>query len=243
MPSELYSRGGYVDRAQIDDVELPEATKSYNPVSYSTLIDLMVESLKVKGWEITREQHSLSNNDKRYFGVFDIIKRGKNLGPGVEMAAGLRSSLDMRISNEFLAGIRVMVCDNLQFTCDLLARGRHTKNVMDRLPSVILNAVRDLEPYVDKQREMIETLKSKKISIPNAHHQMVLLAGEGIISWGDVRRVSDTFQTENQWGKQLTLWRLCNAVTWNLKNKLEENGGSYSERTAKLTQHLLEVAA
>ena len=176
MPSQLYSRGGYVDRAEIDAVELPEVTKSYNPVHYSTLIDLMVESLKVKGWEITREQHSLSNNDKRYFGVFDIIKRGKNLGPGVEMAAGLRSSLDMRISNEFLAG-------NLQFTCDLLARGRHTKHVMDRLPSVILNAVRDLEPYVDKQRDMIETLKSKKISIPNAHHQMVLLASEGIISW------------------------------------------------------------
>ena len=60
---------------------------------------------------------------------------------------------------------------------------------------------------------------------------------------GDVKRVSDTFQTETQWGKQLTLWRLSNAVTWNLKNKLEENGGSYSERTAKLTQHLLEVAA
>ena len=242
MPSTLHARGGFVDRATVDAVELPPSTESHHPVHYSTLIDLMIESLKVRGWEIKSQKHALANNGMRYFGVFDILKRGKNLGPGVEMIAGLRSSLDRRISNEFLAGWRVPVSDTIQFTAELLARGRHTRHIMDRLPSVILNAVRDLEPYLDRQREAVEKMRIRIIDLPFAHHQMILMAQNKIISWGDVKRVSNTFITDDRWGKKLTLWRLSNAAALNLKGHLETNGASFAERTSKLTAQLMKVA-
>ena len=237
MVSILCSAQGYVDRETVDSHGPPESTESWKPVPYKTLIDLVIDSLKVKGWEVAKEKHALSHEGSRYFGTFDIVKKGKNIGRGVEMALGMLASYDQRIANLLLGGRKVSVCDNLQYTGDLLAMGRNTRRIMERLPGRVLEAAGKLDQYVDIQRAEIELLKKRLITIPEAHHQMVLLSKKGVISWGDINRVSNTFASDTRWGSSLSLWRLSNSITSVLQPKMDRNGQTYSERTCVLSKH------
>src|SRR5947209_3472111 len=98
-----------VTREQLDSIETPPATETWFPLSHGYVLDTVKDSLRSAGFEVRNTQLAVTRHGSRFFGTLDLTAP---LGPGINLAVGLRNSLDKSLPIGFAAGSKCFVCDN-----------------------------------------------------------------------------------------------------------------------------------
>src|SRR6516164_4195362 len=66
-----------VKRADVENVPTPESTRTWTPIPHATLIELVEDTLKADKLKIVNQEHGLTGEGRRYFGLMQIAN-GRN---------------------------------------------------------------------------------------------------------------------------------------------------------------------
>ena len=120
----LYAQSNLVSREQLMAISPPPATATWRPIAHGDLISALDRQLLVRGIRIGKETFAIQREGARLFAVLDLTLESS----GEFCAAmGIRTANDRSMALEIAVGVRVLVCDNLAFSGDLIAlRRKHT---------------------------------------------------------------------------------------------------------------------
>jgi hypothetical protein len=217
---------------ELAEIKAPDSVGRWYPLSHTTVLRRVKDTLAEAGLVVKREQLALSKENNRFFGTLDLESE---LVHGVALSVGVRNSTDKSFPIGFVAGSRVFVCDNLAFSAELLVRRKHTRFGEQRFAGDIAAAMPKLTQFKELETKRIEAMCRTEITDTQAESLMLkafekgvvpgLLLGEVIREWREPK--FDEF-------KPRTLWSLFNAVTTVLGPKAKANPQSYSLTTMRL---------
>jgi hypothetical protein len=144
-------------------MQTPARTESWVPVPHSRLIDTIQTVLKGKGLAIKREEYAVMRNDSILFGVMDLTWETS----GRNTALDVRTSNDKSFAIQIAIGARVLVCDNLMLSGELIAlKRKHTANL-----DLVQECSRGIDRYISGYETLnqgIHTLEKTVVSIEYA---------------------------------------------------------------------------
>jgi len=158
----LHSGAQQVSRTQVLDVGTPEATETWQPVPHGFLLDGFLRRLQSIGLGVQREQHGLTRDGQRWFGVFDLLARSADRE--YSLALGLRNSHDQSFAAAAMMGSRVWICDNLAMSGEVRIVRKHTSEILVDLPDIMDKAVVQLNQIEDFMHLRIEHYKQSELT-------------------------------------------------------------------------------
>ncbi len=204
------------------EIETPEATKSHIPIAHHRLIDMVRHTLSFYGHEVTEENHGVTEDGMRYFGLMSL----KSTYGDYQDTIGLRNSNDKKLPAGISFGSRVFVCDNLAFIGENTVMRRHTVNAVRDLPALVMQIIEPLANQREAQQRCFQQYQATPLTDMSADHTVMEMYRSGIIN---VQRIADVMcQWENpdfDWGDR-TAYRMFNAATHALEGRVAENPGA-----------------
>ena len=230
-----------VERSELEVLPLPEPMgPRHHPVAFSGYIDMVEGVLNTHGYTVSEQAYGITPDHNRFFGLMQLRTiLGDN---DYRVMLGLRGSHDQKIPRGITLGSKVICCDNLMFTGDYTLQTKQNTHVMDRLPGLIENTVRQLPQAIDAQDKFLQATKARIVPEADAEHLMIEAVRQHIVMpsqlgkiismWDDLREEYITPVGKSAWG-------LMNVITEVLKPS--ENRGNVltmTDRTLKLS-HLI----
>jgi hypothetical protein len=238
-PSSLVTHCGarVVTREELDRVEAPSPTETWFPVKHSLVIDTVGRSLQEAGFRVERTQFALSRNDARLFATMDLASP---LATGVNLAVGIRNSIDKSLPLGFCAGNRVFVCDNMAFRSELLVTRKHTRNGTTRFQEAICQATQSLVQFREVESQRIRRYQHLELTDVKADSILLRSYEQGVVSHRLLPRVIKEWRTPSfEEFADRTAWSLLNAFTGVLGERLRSNPQQFAALTIRL-QDLLD---
>jgi len=178
----LHCGGKIVTEHELGSIELPPETETYMPVAHTDLKRLAEERVRRElnydgemDWT-----HAVNKQGRQYFGVCKM--------PGIEVTErqclqmGLRNSLDKSMAGAVAFGALMFICDNLMFSGNLVTMFRkHTKNIMNDLRALLLNALDDVVENVAIQARRVEGWERVDCSQDEGYKYLGLARGRGLL--------------------------------------------------------------
>ena len=203
---------------KLDDltaIEMPEATKSYVPVSH---YDLAMNVGSIGERVIDKELHSkrfgLARKGQHMFATYTF----KNDEDEVGMSIGFRNSYDKSMSIGVCVGAKVFVCENLMMTGEVTFMRKHTGNILDELNSLIFNVLYKSDDKFAQLQDDKESMKEIPINNQRAWETMGVLFGKGIINTPQISIMKKEWKNPSHDAfDDDSLWSLYNAGTEALK--------------------------
>lgn len=225
-------RGAQVaSREELAAIVTPAPTATWVPIPHDRLLDGVQSSLERAGMQIVSEQHGLSADGNRYFGLLEVVN-GHN-ADDFGVVVGLRNSHDKTYPAGLAVGARVFVCDNLSFSGEITIARKHTIHVQRDLPQLVERAVGGLGDLRRTQEVRFERYKQHELTDTAAHDLLIQSLDSRVVP---VTRIPDVLaewraprHPEFRQGK--TAWRFFNAMTQTLT-------GSNAELLPRRTQAL-----
>src|SRR5713101_3916172 len=119
-----HSHSQLVTRSELMTIPPPPGTPTWKPIAHTDLIQAIDRQLAVRGIEIRREQFAIQRQGARLFAVLDLAIETNEESCA---AMGIRTANDRSMALEIAVGVKVLVCDNLAFSGELIAlRRKHT---------------------------------------------------------------------------------------------------------------------
>lgn len=158
----LYNHTGAtaVTRGDLEIIPAPPPTDTWFPVRHQEVLDCVEQTLDSAGFQIQKQQLSVSHQKQRFFGVLDLAAP---LAEGISLSIGVRNSNDKTFPIGFCVGHRTFVCDNLAFSSEIVISKRHTRFGSDRFREGIASAVRKLSDYRTLEAARIERLQAQAL--------------------------------------------------------------------------------
>lgn len=220
MSLMLHRGAEHIDFAGLREVQTPEATHSHVPIPHYRLVDTVRHALGYYGHEIIREEHGVTPDGMRYFGV--MMLRSED-GTYQDMV-GLRNSHDKSFPIGISFGGYVFVCDNLSIIGDQVVKRKHTANAKRDLPGLIQEMVEPLADVRDRQLVTFDRYRNSPITPVQADHAIMQMYRDNVIN---VTKIADVWQ---EWEKptfeeyeEHNAWRLFNATTFVLNGNVVGN--------------------
>ena len=199
----------------LESIEMPEATKSYVPVSH---YDLAMNVGSIGERVIDKELHSkrfgLARKGQHMFATYTF----KNDEDEVGMSIGFRNSYDKSMSIGVCVGAKVFVCENLMMTGEVTFMRKHTGNILDELNSLIFNVLYKSDDKFAQLQDDKESMKEIPINNQRAWETMGVLFGKGIINTPQISIMKKEWKNPSHDAfDDDSLWSLYNAGTEALK--------------------------
>jgi hypothetical protein len=156
----LHCGARLVEPDELALVKAPPPEGRWYPLSHTSVLNRVKETLSEAGYKVVREQLALSRQDARFFGTLDLQSR---LVSGVTLAVGVRNSIDKSFPIGFCAGTRTFVCDNLAFRSELLVKRKHTLNGERSFAQGIAQAVMSLDQFKQEEGARIERMMGREL--------------------------------------------------------------------------------
>lgn len=122
-------------------IEPPAATGTWKPVAHGVLVNTLTQVLSSRRLGITKEEYAIQRSGNILFGVLDLAWEETD---ECHAALGLRTSNDKTFAIQIAIGARVIVCDNLLMSGELIAlKRKHTAGLA--LTDEITRAIRRYE--------------------------------------------------------------------------------------------------
>lgn len=242
MASSLLAHCGarHVTREELEPIAAPPPTDTWFPQKHAVVVDTVGQALERGGFRIEKAQYALSRNDNRLFATMDLEA---SLVSGVQLAVGIRNSIDKSLPLGFCAGSRCFVCDNLCFTSDLIVTRKHTRFGQVRFEEAICQAVQSLTQFRQVESERIRRFQRLDIDDQLAESLMLRAYEDGIVSHRLLPRVIREWRLPSfEDFRTGTLWSLSNAFTTVLGERAKSNPQQFAALTMRL-QDLLDSAA
>jgi hypothetical protein len=152
--------------------ELPEPEAKgprHCPVAYHRFVDEVLGGLQFGGMKIRTQDYGLNAKGKQLFGLLTLADDHT----GREVALGLRASHNKTLPMSLAIGSHVFVCDNLAFSAEFILATRSTPKVMERLPNLVIEAVKCLLPFRDVMDNEVEAWKADRLPDWSAERLMI----------------------------------------------------------------------
>lgn len=215
----LHRGAEHVDFTTLREVPVPESTKSHVPIPHARFVDLVKSTLGYFGHEVTGEEHGVTEDGMRYFGLLQLKSPYHDYCDVV----GLRNSNDKSFPAAVSYGSTAFICDNLAFIGDNIVNRRHTAKLLRDLPGLIMEMVEPLATARERQQRVIQLYKETDINLVQADHIVMESFRQGVIN---VQRIAEV---QNEWEnpsyedfQPRTAWSLFNAFTHVLQGRVAE---------------------
>ena len=142
-------------------VPTPTGTRTHNPVPNATFINMVANHIRNKGWNITSSTYASSFDQGNSHFVFEVQR---NIGPGISMQiAGHGSHIKMR-SRILYMQTRTHACTNMDVPCEVPLQRKHTTNIMNELPELVVKALTKLDQAYYQHKDRLSLYKQEEIS-------------------------------------------------------------------------------
>jgi hypothetical protein len=221
-----------VTRDELVRVPTPAATATWFPVSHDTCVSTVQKSRTDAGFDIRQMRFGLARGDARMFATVDL---GSPLATGVNLAVGIRNSLDKSLPLGFVAGSRVFVCDNLAFRSDMVVKRKHTRFGHERFGEAICQAVKSLVQFRAHEAERIRRLQHADIDDRWAESLMLRAYERQLVSHRALPGVIREWRSPGHEAfRDRTAWSLLNAFTTILAGRQKSNAQAHAALTMRL---------
>jgi len=96
-------------RGMIMTAEVPQQTRTYKPITHSSLIDLTINSIEKAGFTLDKETYSMAQGGAIANGQFSI----RNVADKeMQLQIGWQNSYNKSLSLKFAIGARIFICQN-----------------------------------------------------------------------------------------------------------------------------------
>ena len=213
----LHKGGVVVTRAELAEVPVPYATKTYQPVGHVELTTrlLTIAQDNLPGFTMTGERYGLARAGQQLFAVLNFKGDNSNMG----LAFGYRNSYDKSMPDGFAGGASVFVSDNMCLSGDILIMRRHTRFVWDDVEAKAIEACNAAIRNFRKVEVDSELMAKRQISRNAGYAHLGCMFGNDLLS---ARQI---VVAKNEWMHAshtefapLNAWSLYNAVTESLKS-------------------------
>jgi hypothetical protein len=219
MSLMLHKGAQPIDYHGLRDLMTPEPTRTHVPIPHYRLVDLVRHTLGFYGHQVVAEQHGITPDGMRYFGLMNLSSHDG----AYEDSVVLRSSHDKSLPVGIGFGGHVFCCDNLSMYADTVVHRRHTARLKADLPGIIMAVVEPLANVRDQQQRVFDRYRATTITPELADHTMLELYRQGVFPSkiiGDVNQEFYDPSFEEMRIQPLNGWRLFNAVTFVLTGKI-----------------------
>lgn len=240
MTSSLVAHKGarIVSLEELERIDAPPATETWFPVRHSQVLHTAIETLNESGFQVRRTQLALSRGNARFFGTIDLESP---IATGVNLAVGIRNSMDKSLPIAFCAGTRVFVCDNLAFRSEIVVARKHTKFGQLRYHEAIAKAVGTLPQFQQKEHDRVIRFQQEAITEDRADALMLRSFDKGIVSYRQLPEVIDAWRkpAREEFAPR-TLWSLEQCFTGTLAGLQKSNPQRFASLTIRLQDMLLQ---
>jgi len=219
-----YSNDVRLSRAEMTALPTPAPQgRFHRPVPFGDYVEEVAHQLDRIGLVPVAEEHILSHDNQRHFGLMEIAAKEGELITSKEWSIllGLRGSHDQSVQRGIALGRNVMVCSNLCFSGDVYTSNtKHTLNIWDRLPVMLFEALSKVPEMAHLEEQRVERMRNFQMkprwgdaALVEIHRRGGLTAaqlGRSIHQWD-----RPTFEEHAEQG--FTAWRLEQAVTQAVK--------------------------
>ncbi len=187
----------------------PTGTSTWKPIAHSEFVDSLTTTLHAQGLVVRKEEYAVQRDGKLLFGVLDLAWQETQ-----EFAAalGLRTSNDKSFAIQIAVGVRVMVCDNLAFSGDLIAlKRKHTAGL--NLPVELVSAIERYVHNFDILKRGITQLKKTSVSLRTARALVFSVFARRIVPLRLFHYVAPAYAKDVTRDNGITLWDVHNCFT------------------------------
>lgn len=222
-----------VSREALLQVSCPAPEGRWRPVPHADVLSHAEHCLSDAGYVIEHSSLALSRNDAQFFGTLTLRSP---LSEGVNLAVGLRSSIDKSISLQWCCGSRVFVCDNLAFTAQTVISRKHTTFGIDRYHEAIANVVSGLDDYREYEANRIRQMKNRHVTDEQAESVLLRAFEVGIIGPHALPIAIAEWRKPSfpEFASEKNAWRLYNALTFALGKRAKTNPQAHARSTIQL---------
>lgn len=215
MTLMLHKGAQPIDYDGLRNLETPAPTRTHVPIPHYRLVDLVRHTLAYYGHRVVSEQHGVTRDGMRFFGLLNLSSHDG----AYEDAVVLRSSHDKSFPVGIGFGGHVFCCDNLSMYADTVVHRRHTAKLKSDLPGIIMEVVEPLADVRDAQQRVFQRYRTTPLTPEWADHTILELYRQEVLPSKLISQVNQEFYDpsfEEMRLQPLNGWRLFNAVTFAL---------------------------
>jgi len=220
----LHTGGNEVSLKEVQTCETPVPTKTHYPIAHYDFYNQVSSNLENIGLEIVHEQHALAKDGNRYFGLLQVDNGNEDQDYG--LVIGLRNSHDKRFPAGFCVGSGVFVCDNLAFSSEIVLARKHTLNIFNDLPNMVMRGIGQLTEHRQLQHNRIESYKNTGLTNQEAESAIIELLRVKAVLTTQIIHIVNQWDNPSypEFAENRNVYRLFNAVTTTMKGNtsLEE---------------------
>ena len=220
-----------VSLREVREVEMPEWTHTWHPVSHGMVIDAAQWAVAAKKYSIIEEEYSMNMKRSQMFAVWKLSSEDTEKAPLI----GIRNSIDKSLAVGIVCGFDIFVCENLVFSGEEVYLRKHTGRLdWVELTGQMIEALDTVEKQQVDFAEWLEKLKNKHLHQWGIKFMIYDILDLGILPGSKFRKLQERYAIDSeQYGD--TLYAMHSAVT-NLVS--EYSPFQIRERNRLLYNHL-----
>lgn len=204
-------------RGMIMTAEVPQQTRTYKPITHSSLIDLTLNSIEKAGFTLDQETYSMAQGGAIANGQFSI----RNVADKeMQLQIGWQNSYNKSLSLKFAIGARIFICQNGMVHGDMGSfKKRHKGDVQEFTPNAISEYIKQAgdtfqqmqtEREAMKQIEMTKRVKAELIGRMLIEEQFISSTQMNIMA-------RELANPTHDYGAPDSMWELYNYATFAMK--------------------------
>ena len=214
----------------IMNTPVPVQTRTYKPVSHSSLIDLTLNSIEKAGFILDKETYSAAVDGQVANGRFSISNVADS---EMQLQVGWQNSYNKQLTLKFAIGTRILVCSNGCVSGDFGAfKKKHVGEIQTFAPGAITDYIKsaaDTFTLMQKQREQMKQIEITKRTKAELIGRMMI--EEQFITSTQLNIISRELQAPtHDYNAKDSLWELYNYTTFAMK---ETHPGLWMDRHIK----------
>jgi hypothetical protein len=201
----------------IMNTSVPVQTRTYKPVSHSSLIDLTLNSIEKAGFKLDKETYSSAVDGQIANGRFSISNVADS---EMQLQIGWQNSYNKQLTLKFAIGTRILVCSNGCVSGDFGAfKKKHVGEIQSFTPGAIVDYIAqagEAFTIMQKQREAMKQIEITKRTKAELIGRMML--EEQFITSTQLNIISRELKAStHDYNAKDSLWELYNYTTFAMK--------------------------
>jgi hypothetical protein len=201
----------------ITNASVPVQTRTYKPVSHSSLIDLTLNSIEKAGFTLDKETYSSANDGQVANGRFSISNVADS---EMQLQIGWQNSYNKQLTLKFAIGTRIFICQNGCVSGDFgTFKKKHVGEIQSFTPQAIADYIKsagETFAIMQKQREQMKQIEITKRTKAELIGRMML--EEQFITSTQLNIISRELKAPtHDYGAKDSVWELYNYTTFAMK--------------------------
>ena len=201
----------------IMNTAVPVQTRTYKPVSHSSLIDLTLNSIEKAGFKLDKETYSSAVDGQIANGRFSISNVADS---EMQLQIGWQNSYNKQLTLKFAIGTRILVCQNGCVSGDFGAfKRKHVGEIQSFTPGAIVDYIAqagEAFTLMQQQRESMKQIEITRRTKAELVGRMML--EEQFITSTQLNIISRELKAPtHDYNAKDSLWELYNYTTFAMK--------------------------